>query len=59
MHDHEIYDLYDRKLNMTIDELSRISGRSRSYLKRLLMGPMPKPEHDPVPAYIAEGLGEY
>lgn len=58
MTDLDVYELYDSNLNMTFDELSRMSGRSRAYLKRLLMGPRPEPETDCVAAYIAEGLGE-
>ena len=59
MTDYDIYDLYDLNPDITLAYLSRISGRTVPELKRLLMAPMPKPERDPVPAYIAEGLGEY
>jgi hypothetical protein len=38
MSDREICDLYDRNPNMTLSELSRITGRSVAELKRLLMG---------------------
>lgn len=38
MTDQEIIQLYDRKLNMTLAELSAITGRSVKDLKRLLMG---------------------
>jgi len=38
MSDQEIIDMFDQNLNMTLAELSRISGRSVEELKRLLMG---------------------
>lgn len=38
MTDDEIIELYDRKLNMTLAELSQISGRSIPELKKILMG---------------------
>jgi hypothetical protein len=38
MTDQEIIDMFDQNLDMTLAELSRISGRSVAELKRLLMG---------------------
>mgnify|MGYP003109364960 FL=1 len=38
MTDQEIIDMFDENLDMTLAELSRISGRSVAELKRLLMG---------------------
>jgi hypothetical protein len=38
MSDQEIIDMFDQNLNMTLAELSRISGRSVEELKRLPMG---------------------
>ena len=37
MPDRDIIDLYDRSPDMTLTQLSRISGRSLAYLRRLLM----------------------
>ena len=37
MSEDEIKDLYDTNPNMTLSELSRISGESVSNLKRILM----------------------
>lgn len=37
MSDDEIRDLYDQKLNMTLKELSRITGKSVAQLKRILL----------------------
>lgn len=43
MKDNEILKLYDRRMNMTLSELSRITGRSVQDLKRLIMNaPAPK-----------------
>jgi len=38
MTDQEIIDTFDEDLEMTIENLSRISGRSRQELKELLNG---------------------
>jgi hypothetical protein len=38
MTNEEIIDLYQRKLNMTLRELSQITGKSIPELKRILMG---------------------
>jgi hypothetical protein len=38
MTNQEIIDLYDRKLNMTLRELSVITGKTVPELKKLLMG---------------------
>jgi|ETNvirome_6_1000_1030641.scaffolds.fasta_scaffold00903_6 plasmid maintenance system antidote protein VapI len=38
MTDQEIKDLFDENLDMTLDELSRITGRTRKELKNILMG---------------------
>ena len=38
MTDQEIIDMFDENLDMTLAELSRLSGRSVAELKRLLMG---------------------
>tara|TARA_R110000824_G_C14803537_1_gene634683 strand:+ start:405 stop:527 length:123 start_codon:yes stop_codon:yes gene_type:complete len=40
MTDQEIIDTYNEDLEMTIENLSRISGRSRQELKELLNGPV-------------------
>ena len=34
----QIIELYDRKLNMTLAELSEITGKSIKELKKILMG---------------------
>ena len=49
----EIRDLYDTNPNMTLHQLSRITGRNVWNLKGLLM-----PREENVSAYVAEGLGE-
>lgn len=49
----EIRDLYDTNPNMTLRQLSRITGRNVWNLKGLLM-----PKEENVSAYVAEGLGE-
>jgi hypothetical protein len=38
MTNQQIIDLYQRKLNMTLRELSQITGKSIPELKRILMG---------------------
>ena len=38
MTDQEIIDLFDSNLNITLRELSNLSGRTIANLKRLLMG---------------------
>lgn len=38
MTDQEIVELYDRKLNMTLADLSAITGKSIKELKRIIMG---------------------
>ena len=38
MTNQEIIDLYQRKLNMTLRELSQITGKTIPELKRILMG---------------------
>ena len=38
MTNQEIRDLFDEDLDMTLDELSRITGRSRKELNNILMG---------------------
>lgn len=38
MTNEQIIDLYQRKLNMTLQELSQITGKSIPDLKRILMG---------------------
>tara|TARA_R110001599_G_scaffold135630_2_gene313910 strand:- start:453 stop:572 length:120 start_codon:yes stop_codon:yes gene_type:complete len=38
MTDQEIKDLFDESLDMTLDELSSITGKSREQLRRILMG---------------------
>ena len=49
----EIRELYDNNPNMTLKELSRLTGRNTWNLKALLM-----PGEENVAAYVAEGLGE-
>ena len=38
MTNEQIIELYDRKLNMTLAELSAITGKSLKVLKKILMG---------------------
>ena len=38
MTNEQINDLYNRKLNMTLAELSKITGKTIPELKRILMG---------------------
>jgi len=38
MTNEQINDLYNRKLNMTLRELSQITGKTIPELKRILMG---------------------
>ena len=38
MSDQDVIDLFDSNLNMTLRELSHISGRTVKNLKKLLMG---------------------
>jgi hypothetical protein len=38
MTNEEIIDLYQRKLNMTLAELARITGKTIPQLKKILMG---------------------
>jgi hypothetical protein len=38
MTNEQINELYNRKLNMTLAELSRITGKSIAELKKILMG---------------------
>tara|TARA_R110002012_G_scaffold66017_2_gene172828 strand:- start:399 stop:518 length:120 start_codon:yes stop_codon:yes gene_type:complete len=38
MTDQEIKDLFDESLDMTLDELSSITSKSREQLRRILMG---------------------
>ena len=49
----ESRDLYDTNPNMTLRQLSRITGRNVWNLKGLLM-----PQEESVAAYVSEGLGE-
>ena len=51
----EIRDLYDTNPNMTLKQLSCLTGRNIWNLKAVLM---PRDNNDCVPAYVAEGLGE-
>jgi len=39
----EIIDYYDTHLNLTLRELSKMTGRPIAYLKGLLMHPQPAP----------------
>lgn len=57
MNTHEIVDYYDSHPNLTLKELSRMSGWTVPHLKQLLMAPTE--EHDEIAAYVAEGLGEW
>jgi hypothetical protein len=56
MHTHEIVEYYDNHPNVTLKELSRMSGWTVQHLKLLLMFEPVQP--DPVASYVAEGLGE-
>lgn len=38
MSDAQIIEFYDSHLNITLSELSRMSGKPISYLKKLLLG---------------------
>lgn len=51
----EIRNLYDTNPNMTLRELSRITGRNTWNLKEILM---PRDNNACVADYVAEGLGE-
>jgi len=53
----EIIETYESNLNMTLRELSRLSGWTVPNLKRLLLEQ--ETDQDYVSAYVAEGLGEY
>ena len=53
----EIIELYDSNPNITLKQLSRMSGWTVPHLKRLLLEQ--DAEQDAVAAYVAEGLGEY
>lgn len=52
----EIIETYESNLNMTLRELSRLSGWTVPNLKRLLLEQ--ETDQDCVSAYVAEGLGE-
>lgn len=39
MTDQEIIDYYDSHLNLTLAELSRMTGKTIAQLKKILMGP--------------------
>jgi hypothetical protein len=54
---HEIIEFYDSNPNVTLKQLSRMSGWTVPHLKRLLLEQ--DAEKDAVAAYVAEGLGEY
>jgi hypothetical protein len=53
----EIIEAYQGNLNMTLKELSRMSGWTVPNLKRMLLDQ--DNEQDAVAAYVAEGLGEW
>ena len=53
----EIIEVYQSNLNMTLKELSRLSGWTVPNLKRMLLDQ--DDEQDAVAAYVAEGLGEW
>jgi hypothetical protein len=38
MTNQEIKDMFDQNLDMTLDQLARITGKSRKELKTILMG---------------------
>lgn len=56
---HEIIEYYDIHPNVTLNQLSRISGWTVPRLKRLLMESPAANDTDAVAAYVAEGLGEW
>jgi hypothetical protein len=41
MTDQEIRDLFNENLDMTLDRLAKITGKSREQLRRILMGTYP------------------
>ena len=53
----EIIEFYDSNPNVTLKQLSRMSGWTVPHLKRLLLEQ--ESERDCVAAYVAEGLGEW
>ena len=53
-----VVDYYDSHPNVTLQELSRMSGWTVVHLKQLLMSSTTASQSDSVAAYIAEGLGE-
>lgn len=56
MTSHDIIEMYDSNPNLTLKQLSRMSGWTVPHLKRLLMSD--PQQSDSVAAYVAEGLGE-